>query len=305
MKDSKYIHLIVSSQENKEYFFPTPCEIYLGRDPNVCEVPIQDKKISRKHAKIIAKNDSFIIEDLNSTNGVFVDGKKIDEASLIPGISFRLGKIKIQFDTKDKKYVSNYKELSKAREQSSQASVLSKTIITSQRIDLASVKMKDILLEINKLKRTGKIGFTMDEKQGLMYTQEGEIIFVNFDNVYNEKALARALLIDHGVLNFESISLPQLDIIISENTNDLLEKLERENNILIELKNNFTLPLKLKLASKLKGQLSLLKEDVLDCLQLVINFSDLRLILDKSNLSDLQTYEIILFLLDKGYVIEA
>ncbi len=57
-------------------------ELVLGRKPtnreNEQSYALKDKEVSRNHAKILVADDQFCIEDLNSTNGTFVDGKRVD-----------------------------------------------------------------------------------------------------------------------------------------------------------------------------------------------------------------------------------
>lgn len=50
----------------------------LGRDP-LCEYVILDpqNRVSRKHAEVYFDNNEFFIKDLNSTNGTYINGKKI------------------------------------------------------------------------------------------------------------------------------------------------------------------------------------------------------------------------------------
>jgi pSer/pThr/pTyr-binding forkhead associated (FHA) protein/ribosomal protein L37AE/L43A len=54
----------------------------IGRDPK-CDYVIFDPKnrVSRKHAEICVKNNKMFITDTNSTNGVFVNGKRIQPNS--------------------------------------------------------------------------------------------------------------------------------------------------------------------------------------------------------------------------------
>ena len=44
-----------------------------GRLPE-CDVMIDDGLVSRMHARISVRNDSVVVEDLHSTNGVYVNG---------------------------------------------------------------------------------------------------------------------------------------------------------------------------------------------------------------------------------------
>jgi diguanylate cyclase (GGDEF)-like protein len=48
----------------------------IGRDPEV-GIAIADERLSRRHACIVRAGSNFFIEDLRSTNGTFIDGKRV------------------------------------------------------------------------------------------------------------------------------------------------------------------------------------------------------------------------------------
>lgn len=48
----------------------------IGRSKK-CEIYIADPFLSKEHARIFLKEGSFYIEDLSSTNGTYVNGKKL------------------------------------------------------------------------------------------------------------------------------------------------------------------------------------------------------------------------------------
>src|SRR3970282_1773487 len=50
--------------------------IVLGRDPS-CDLVINDIEVSRRHARLIAQSGGYVIEDLGSTNGTFVEGERV------------------------------------------------------------------------------------------------------------------------------------------------------------------------------------------------------------------------------------
>ena len=69
---------IVLLQEGQAVPFElTAAETVIGRHPE-CTFQINSNMVSRKHAKIVKKGDQFIVEDLQSGNGTFVNGKKIE-----------------------------------------------------------------------------------------------------------------------------------------------------------------------------------------------------------------------------------
>jgi len=57
----------------------------------------KDGMISKRHAQIALGPDGFAIKDLNSTNGVWVNGRKVEEAVLKNGDVIRLGATDLEF----------------------------------------------------------------------------------------------------------------------------------------------------------------------------------------------------------------
>jgi hypothetical protein len=62
----------------------------LGRNEDN-DVTIADGRVSRHHARIVADGDGFAIEDLQSSNGTFVDGALVQRARLHAGASIVVG----------------------------------------------------------------------------------------------------------------------------------------------------------------------------------------------------------------------
>ena len=51
-------------------------ELTIGRDITN-RIVINDPEVSRKHARLVLQSGSYVIEDLGSTNGTFLDDKRI------------------------------------------------------------------------------------------------------------------------------------------------------------------------------------------------------------------------------------
>lgn len=78
-------------REHKHQFFQT--EITIGRDPN-CDLPIMDDAISAHHARVSFHHAQWWLEDLDSTNGIFMGNSKVTVPTvLIPGDQFRCGNV--------------------------------------------------------------------------------------------------------------------------------------------------------------------------------------------------------------------
>ena len=71
--------------------------ILIGRDPN-CYLPLNHPSVSFHHAQIYKQDGGLAIRDLNSTNGTFVNGKRIAVAPLSSGDEIQLGPFKLAYD---------------------------------------------------------------------------------------------------------------------------------------------------------------------------------------------------------------
>jgi chromosome segregation ATPase len=71
----------------------------IGRAPG-CEVHVDSTSVSRHHALILAGTREAIIEDLNSTNGVILNGRKITRQVLNDGDIVTIGEIQFRYVAK-------------------------------------------------------------------------------------------------------------------------------------------------------------------------------------------------------------
>ena len=70
--------------------------LVLGRD-DVNELGLADPLVSRRHAEISHQGGEFVLRDLTSANGTWVNGKRIRQSNLHDGDEIRLGKTILVF----------------------------------------------------------------------------------------------------------------------------------------------------------------------------------------------------------------
>lgn len=75
---------------------PDDATVILGRSRD-CEVRLPDADTSRRHAKIVGGGGRFVIHDLASTNGTFVNDERVEERELAPGDRIRIGDNTVTF----------------------------------------------------------------------------------------------------------------------------------------------------------------------------------------------------------------
>jgi len=79
-----------------EFVLPTDRPARLGRSDDV-DCPINHRSVSREHAVITPEGDEFTIEDLDSANGVNVNGRPIKRTELRSGDHVELGHVVFRF----------------------------------------------------------------------------------------------------------------------------------------------------------------------------------------------------------------
>ena len=68
----------------------------IGTAPE-CEVIMRDPSISSRHAEFSAAGNTFRINDLGSTNGTYVNEKRVSNSDLVDGDNLRLGRTSFKF----------------------------------------------------------------------------------------------------------------------------------------------------------------------------------------------------------------
>jgi len=64
--------------------------IRIGRAPE-CELVLKDSRVSRRHARLHARDGVLVLTDLGSTNGTLVNGHRVTELVLGAGDRIQIG----------------------------------------------------------------------------------------------------------------------------------------------------------------------------------------------------------------------
>ena len=97
--------IVLTGYDFGRQYFLDRGETLIGRDEN-CSIRLHDGRSSRKHAKIVgdpgARSGSYFkIIDLGSTNGTFLNDKRIKEAMLSDGDRVRIGYTVFKYAMRD------------------------------------------------------------------------------------------------------------------------------------------------------------------------------------------------------------
>lgn len=78
--------------------YPLSGSDVIGRGED-CDIFIDDNFMSHEHARIFKEKDGYYIEDLNSTNGTFLNGTRLEEdaVELLDGDRICIGQLEFVF----------------------------------------------------------------------------------------------------------------------------------------------------------------------------------------------------------------
>ena len=66
-------------------------EVFIGRDPEKCQIVLEDPEVSKVHAVIKRTMLNYTLEDLDSSNGIILNGERINRAEISNGDEFLIG----------------------------------------------------------------------------------------------------------------------------------------------------------------------------------------------------------------------
>lgn len=89
--------LVVSRGADAGDTYPlTETVLVLGRDP-ASDVFLSDVTVSRRHCEVRPAAGGYEVRDLESLNGTYLNGTRVDTAALRHGDTLQVGKFKLRF----------------------------------------------------------------------------------------------------------------------------------------------------------------------------------------------------------------
>lgn len=90
--------VVVAAQRNLGARYNLVEQVIIGRDPG-SNIVVDDTYASQQHARVYRSDGSFFVEDLGSTNGTYVNGRKISyPLELRNGDRIKVGKMVFEFN---------------------------------------------------------------------------------------------------------------------------------------------------------------------------------------------------------------
>ncbi len=88
-----HVNLVLFKKDGTQKQFLLPSNITVIGRRHDCDLCIPLKLVSRRHCKLSKGNNNVKIRDLNSRNGTFLNGKRIQEAAVTAGDYIGIGSL--------------------------------------------------------------------------------------------------------------------------------------------------------------------------------------------------------------------
>lgn len=280
-------------------------DLVIGRGNDV-QVVLAEDMVSRRHARISFRTDHFVIEDLSSTNGTFINGEKITNAKLREGDRVLIGTSILKVVSADAAKQSTMEQVVPRSAPMSTAQRRSTSAVRGMTGSLEEIPLPDLLQLLGTSRKSGVLVLRTDQDFGRVYMRSGLVHFATINDqleIAPGKCLFRMLTWNRGQFDLEPADQKHFDNPLDLSVQAALMEGMRQLDEFNSIKNTLpSLGSRLRLNMPLNPPLRDLTPEQLDVLQVIHNFGYFAQVMNRSRTSDLDTARALLHLLNKGYV---
>ncbi len=174
----------------------------LGRSRS-CDLTLPSSDASRRHAEIVSVHDGFLVRDLRSTNGTFVNGERIEEHQLRPGDRIEIGGDTITFCK-----VGGQVEGGPGGDRGEAKTILIERPALGEAFqgDLAEIPPFAVLQILEMGRKTGVVHIDSDGETGRLWLENGTPIHAETKNQSGFDAALAIINAETGSFSFEPLS---------------------------------------------------------------------------------------------------
>ncbi len=299
------LRFISGKYQGGEFPLEEQREIIVGRSSDL-DMVLVEEMVSRRHARIQLVGGSVNIDDLGSTNGTFVNGERVTHAELQEGDRVLIGSNILKVVATDGSVPAGEPM------ESVQTRTGTRGTGTDARMsgNLEEIPLPDLLQLFGSSRKTGTLTVTSDGRVGRIHLRGGLVHFVEAESDSGErlplgglKVVYRMLSWERGIFELTPEDPRKFALPLDLNVQEVLMEGFRQKDEYAQLAPRLPPPdAPLKPAFPLEPRLSELKPEQLDVFQATFNSKSFGLLLDQSPFEDLKTCQLLLDLIQKGYI---
>jgi Domain of unknown function (DUF4388)/Inner membrane component of T3SS, cytoplasmic domain len=282
-------------------------EIIVGRSSDL-DMVLVEEMVSRRHARIQLVGGSVNIDDLGSTNGTFVNGERVTHAELQEGDRVLIGSNILKVVATDGQ--APLSDVVEQQAHMNRAGARATGGDARMSGNLEEIPLPDLLQLFGSSRKTGTLVVTSDGRLGRIHLRGGLVHQVEAETDSGErlqlpglKVIYRMLSWERGLFELTPEDPRKFEAPLDLNVQEVLMEGFRQKDELAQIVSRIpAAEASVKVSFPLEPKLSQLKPEQLDVFQAVLNSSTVGTLLDSSPFEDLKTSQILLDLIQRGYV---
>lgn len=299
------LRFISGKYQGGEFPLEADREIIVGRSSDL-DMVLVEEMVSRRHARIQLVGGAVNIDDLGSTNGTFVNGERVTHAELQEGDRVLIGSNILKVVTTDGAAPTP------ANEQAHMNRTASRSSGGDARMsgNLEEIPLPDLLQLFGSSRKTGTLVVTSQGRVGRIHLRGGLVHQVEGETDAGAKlplsplkVVYRMLSWEQGLFELTPEDPRKFDTPLDLNVQEVLMEGFRQKDELEQIRPKLPAEdAQLKPPRPLTAKLSQLKPEQLDTFQSVLNAGSMDSFFDQSPFEDLKTAQLLLDLIQQGYI---
>lgn len=297
------LRFISGKYQGGEFPLAEGTAVVVGRSSDL-DMVLVEEMVSRRHAHIEMRGGVVHVEDLGSTNGTFVNGERIQRATLTEGDRLLIGTSILKLVAVEESPPGSRRNLQHValgketiRQQATGANA------TRMTGNLEEIPLPDLMQLFGTSRKDGTL-VVHSERVGRLHLRDGEVIDASIDGstLIPAKAAYRMLSWTFGTFALEPVDSNATERMRMTAQAYLMEGF-RQQDELNQIRPKAPQPeQRLGLRSPLEAPLQQLEQHQLEVLQAAINAPNFAAALDRSKKTDLETVKDVIDLIRRGYL---
>lgn len=199
--------------------------IVLGRDAATCNHVLADERVSRVHTMVFHKDGKYTLKDLNSSNGTYLNGKRVNGAPLLsPGDVIEIRPFTFEFVSPDPAQANANVPAAVAAAAKGKAKMEG---------PLSTLSVSDLIQMLNATLQSGVLTVTDGKEATATFVlQDGEVAQAAYEGKSGEEAFFSAMRIREGRFEFTKTEPPDRSRAETESAQDKTKTATFEKQIL-------------------------------------------------------------------------
>ena len=207
-------------------------DVVLGRDED-CAIVLDEEPVSRKHAKLLYHGSQPELLDLGSTNGTFLNGKRVHRGFLTNSSRFQVGSSNFVVEAATDVMIESPPDgLASLLRKSKNRSTPSPQQASAISGRLSELRLPSLLQMIESDRATGTLVILHGGQEGKPHIHQGAVRHASLERASGLKALYRLMALDEGGFEFYiSGRNPGFDTVEGDMQRHLLEAMRQKDEL--------------------------------------------------------------------------